>query len=125
MARGANYTFTLNTAKINQLKANVDKALLKMTTDIETQAKRNAPVGDYPPETGRAGGTLRDSIRKGVDGDGTHYVMAGGDFNGVSVPYALRREFENNLHPDKKKYLERAFNEVTENYDDYFKGVTK
>lgn len=125
MARGATYTFTFDKDKIKELKDNANKALLKMTTDIETKAKSNAPVGVYPPETGFVGGTLRDSIRKGVDGDGTHYVMAGGNFNGVSVPYALRREFENNLHPDKKKYLERAFNEVTENYDDYFKGVTK
>lgn len=33
-------------------------------------------------------------------------------FGGFSVPYARRRHYENNKHPDTKYYLERAGNQV-------------
>lgn len=35
-------------------------------------------------------------------------------FGGFSVPYARRRHYENNKHPDTKYYLERAGNQVAQ-----------
>lgn len=127
MSNSATYTFKLNQSAINQVERNAVLGLLKMGYDINNRAKSKAPVGVYPPKSGKTGGALVNSIR--VDESdmqgGTVYVLAGGTTDGYKVPHAKRREYENNKNPHTKYYVRDSFNEVTKNYTNYFKGITK
>lgn len=116
MASGATYSFKFNTAKISQLKTNVNAALTVMTKDIESQAHRNAPHDS---------GDLKRTLRTGKEDNNVHFVAAGGTFSGIMVPYAKRREYENNKNPQTKHYMKNAFEAVTKDYLKYFKGITK
>ena len=84
----------------------INGALSKMGTSILNYAQMYAPV-----KTGalRADGRIlkaEDSITV--------------RFGGFSVPYARRRHYENNLHPDTKYYLERAGNQVAKQGVQYY-----
>lgn len=119
--------FTWNMAKIQQLKEKAILGLITMGYDIDKRAKSKAPVGVYPPKSGKTGGTLVNSIRVDAseEKNGTVYVIAGGTVSGYNVPYAKRREFENRSHPSTTHYLGYSFEDVVEDYPKYFKGITE
>lgn len=121
----ASYQFTWNQPRISRLKQDVNKAMVTAAIDVHNAAKRNAPVGVYPKGSGRAGGTLRNSIRVDTDKKDQVYVLAGGKNGGKSVPYAKRREYENRKNPQTKFYMSRAFASLKDNYRKYFKGIAK
>lgn len=110
------YKFAWNKHKIASIKGNVVEKTLDLAYAIGNQAMRGAPIDT---------GALVNSIRVTDDQKNTIYVVAGGSFSGKSVPYAKRREFENNLHPNKRFYMKSAFAWGNENYKRYYKGVTK
>lgn len=114
----SSYSFKWNTVKIQQIKHNTIMGLIKMGYDINNRAKAKAPV---------LTGTLVNSIRVDVTerDQGNVYVLAGGTAGVYKAPYARRREFENNKHPNTKHYMRNAFNEATKNYSKYFKEITK
>lgn len=109
---------TLDEAKIRSMEQNTVRGLMAMGYDIAAQARANAPY-----ETG----ALRNSIRVHSVDANTVEVIAGGAFGNKSVPYALRREYENNLHPDRKHYMKRAQKLImTGDYiTKYFGDITK
>lgn len=111
-------TFKLNTATLRQVENNAILGLSKMAYGINNLAKSKAPV---------LTGTLINSIR--VDptdkSGGIFYVLAGGTAGSYNVPYAQRREFENNKHPNTKYYMQKSFDEITKNYAEYFREVAK
>lgn len=110
------HKFTWNRNKLNRTTTNTKKATLALAYAISNQAMRGAPV---------LTGALINSIRVTDDANNIIYVKAGGSFSGKSVPYAKRREYENNLHPDKKYYMKKAFAWGNENYQKYFRGITQ
>lgn len=75
------------------------KGLQRMGDSVLNRAQLFAPV---------LTGALRDNGRVWLEGD-TSVVIA---FGGLEVPYARRRHYENNKHPQTKRYLERAGNAV-------------
>lgn len=127
MSNGATYTFKLNHTTVDKVEKNAVLGLSQMAYDINNRAKSKAPVGVYPPKSGKTGGTLVNTIR--VDESdkrgGTFYVLAGGTAGSYKAPYARRREFENNKNPHTKYYMKNSFDEVEKNYANYFKGITK
>lgn len=91
--------FTDNSAKVLQEEnERINSALAKMGQSILNKAQLYAPVDT---------GALRADGRVIKEPDSVSVV-----FGGFSVPYARRRHYENNLHPDTKLYLERAGNQV-------------
>lgn len=91
--------FTDYSAKvIKEEEGNINQALAKMGNSIKNYAQLYAPVDT---------GALRDDAR--VINEPYSVTVR---FGGFSVPYARRRHYENNLHPDTKRYLERAGNQV-------------
>lgn len=115
MSKTATYSFKFNQSRLKKLRGDVMVGLIDMGNEIANQAKANAPYDS---------GDLVNSIRS-TEEDGVVWVIAGGVFNGVDVPYAKRREYENNKNPHTKHYMENAFRDVTADYWDYFKRVTK
>lgn len=116
MSKTATYSFKFNQARLKKLRRDVMARLIEMGNEIANKAKEKAPYDS---------GDLANSIRSTEPQDGVVWVIAGGVFNGVNVPYAKRREYENNKNPHTKYYMRNAFQEVTANYWDYFKGITK
>lgn len=110
----ATYVFTWNQARINQLKQDVNKAMVTAGIDVSNEAKHGAPVDT---------GALVDSIRVDTDKSDQVYVLAGGSNGGKIVPYARRREYENRKNPHTKFYMSRAFASLKDNYPKYFKGI--
>lgn len=74
--------------------ARINNALAKMGDSVLHRAELFAPV---------LTGALRDN---GDVQQGNFKVVIG--FGGLEVPYARRRHYENNKHPQTKRYLERA-----------------
>lgn len=107
--------FKWNQAALNNLNREITKGLLNLGAAVASRARSNAPVDT---------GALKGSIRVAEQNATTVYVLAGGHAGRYSVPYALRREFENNLHPNKKYYMTRAVKEVARgDIKQYFKGI--
>lgn len=105
-----------NQAKLSSLRRNVVTGIIKLGNAIGNQARRNAPVDT---------GALVNSIRVSTDDNDEVYILAGGAVAGNSIPYAKRREYENNLHPSTKHYMSRAFESETKDITKYFKGTIK
>ncbi len=86
--------------KVMKLKPNVSKAvqvmLMKIATTVVNTAKIAAPY---------LSGTLRKSIWIK-----TNKLSQGSVVVGSPVAYARRREFENNLHPSRRFYMEKWYN---------------
>lgn len=112
----ANYVFTWNQPRIDQLKQNVNKAMVTAAIDVSNEAKRGAPVDT---------GTLVNSIRPITDKKDEAYVLAGGKHGSYLVPYARFREYNNRKNPHTKFYMSRAFASLKDNYLKYFKGIAK
>lgn len=83
---------------IEEESEKINEALSKMGYSILNRAKMYAPV--------LTGALVRDG--RVIESDGSVIVA----FGGLNVPYARRRHYENNLHPDTRRYLERAGNEA-------------
>lgn len=82
------------------IKATTDElnnALNRMGNSVLNLAKMYAPY--------KTGALLRDGRVH------TNNLQTTVSFGGFSVPYARRRHYENNLHPNTKLYLERAGDE--------------
>lgn len=95
--------FKWNKPVLDSVKLSFTRGMVRMGYAVARQARANAPVKT---------GALRNSIRTTVDGNDNVYVVAGGTNGIYRVPYALRREYENNLHPGTKMYMHRAFDTV-------------
>ena len=108
--------FTWNQQKLNEIRQNVMKGLMALGFDTANQAQEGAPVRT---------GALVNSIRTTTDNKDTVYVLAGGKAGRFNVPYARKREYHNNLHPNKRFYMTNAAKWAKDNYLKYFKGVTK
>lgn len=104
--------------EINQIRRNFMRGMVKMGIAVQNQAKINSPV---------LTGALRNSIRvDATSSPNTVWVRAGGQAGVYNVPYARRREFENNKHPSTKYYMTRAYNKiVTGDINKYFKEIVK
>ena len=85
-------------AVLREETARINNALSKMGSSALNLAKMYAPY--------KTGELLRDG-RVQKEQDSVKII-----FGGFSVPYARRRHYENNLHPNTKYYLERAGNET-------------
>lgn len=80
---------------------------VRMMTDILRMARQNAPVKT---------GALRNSGRFRQTG-ATHWQIT---FGNSRVPYARLREYENRLHPNTTRYLERAARTASSRTKTYF-----
>lgn len=99
--------FVDNSAKvINEETENINNALAKMGSSVLNLAKMYAPY--------KSGDLLRDGR---VEKEQDSVKIA---FGGFAVPYARRRHYENNLHPNTKYYLERAGNEIAKRGVQYY-----
>lgn len=112
----ATYTFQWNHSKLNSLKSDVMGRMLNLGFKTAEVAQRGAPV---------LTSALITTIRATTDNKDTVYVLAGGSFEGKDVQYALKREFENNLHPEKRYYMRNAFDWLENNYIKAFEGLGK
>lgn len=109
------YTFTWNQSTLKKLKKNTMSRLVKLGTQINNKAKSNAPY---------LTGALVNSIRVDASEDNVVYVLAGGRTpNGAKVPYARRREYENQLHPSTRYYMRNAFQDGVRNFKQEFKNL--
>lgn len=111
MAVRVKFTSTLSTSWLERKLKQTDRAALMMATDIDQQAKILAP---------RDMGDLINSGRIEKK-NGSYNVTFGGQFGGVSVPYAKRRHYENRKNPQTLRYLERAGDNVSKQKSKYFK----
>lgn len=110
-------SFKFSDQALKTMDKKIKEGMFAMGMDMARLARRNAPVKSS---------ALRNSIRVETDGN-IVYVKAGGFINGHHIAYALRREYENNLHPEKKFYMKRAQEEIMREgfMTKYFKGVTQ
>ncbi|MBP5724224.1 MAG: hypothetical protein J6X18_11725 [Bacteroidales bacterium] len=86
-------------AVLREETAKINNALSKMGDSIKNRAQLYAPYDS---------GDLHDDARVEKAELSVKVI-----FGGFAVPYARRRHYENNLHPETKYYLERAGNETT------------
>lgn len=99
---------------LRQAVINADLAALEMATDVHRHAVINAPKDK---------GNLVASGRVEKQAKMGGYVVAfGGKANGVDVPYAKRRHYENLKNPQTLHYLERAGQNVDRNKQKYFRN---
>lgn len=92
------------------------EALIDLGEDTAFKAQQGAPV---------LNSGLVNSIRITESKGNTILVLAGGTASGYNIPYAKRREYENNLHPNKRYYMKNALQWAYDNRMKYFKGITK
>lgn len=104
---------TWNNGALTELQRRMNGGILRMAFDIASIARDNAPVKSS---------ALRNSIRVYTE-EHQVYVLAGSS----KVPYARRREYENNLHPSTKYYMHRAFDEMYSSdwQNKYFGNLTE
>lgn len=93
-----------------KVERNLDTGLLRVALDVHRLSSQYAPVDK---------GNLVASGRVAKNGK-NYEVIYGGNSGGVSVPYALRRHFENNKNPQTKRYLSRAGDQVSKQINKYF-----
>lgn len=107
-----------NNTAISHIDERAIKGLFRMAYDMAAQARRNAPY---------LTGALRNTIRVQEADSNTLEVIAGGSYGGRSVPYAWRREWENNAHPERKHYMRNAQELIMSGdyMQKYFGDITK
>lgn len=71
-----------------QAPEDLEKLFKDTTSEIEADAKLNAPVGVYPPGSNRVGGWLRKNIKKFKDSTG-YGVKSGAEYS-LWVEYGNR-----------------------------------
>lgn len=111
----ASVSFKFSDQALKTMERRIMEGMFEMGLDMANQARENAPV---------LTSALRNSIRVEEDGN-VVYVKAGGNIHGHQIDYALKREYENNLHPWTRHYMKRAQESIMPNWPKYFKGVTK
>ena len=116
MSSKPGYRFSWNATKLAQVKRNTIGEMINFGFKIAAEAQHGAPVDT---------GALVNSVRTTTNNTDQVLILAGGSFSGKSVPYAKRREYENKKHPSKRFYMKNAFAWGEQNYQKYFKGVTK
>lgn len=94
----------------HKVERNLDTGLLRVALDVHRLSSQYAPVDT---------GNLVTSGRVAKNGK-NYEVIYGGNNGSVSVPYALRRHFENNKNPQTKRYLSRAGDQVSKQINKYF-----
>lgn len=104
-----------NQSALNRIRENITKAMVDLGMDTAYEAQKNAPY-----DTGALVESIRISVQRGK-----LFVVAGGTASGYNIPYARRREYENNLHPDTKKYMHNALDWAGKHFEEYFKDITK
>lgn len=104
MAEIASVSLKWDNSKIDLTNKNAIQGLFKMGFDIASQARRNAPY---------VTGALRNTIRVEETGDKSLEVVAGGDFGGKVVDYALQREEGPNRNAETEHYMENALKTIT------------
>lgn len=90
-------------------KARFVKAGDRLVNAMLERARQNAPIKT---------GALRKSGRQ--TRVNLQWTVT---FGGGNVPYARRREYENNLHPNTKYYLKRAGQWAAGQAEHYLKGL--
>lgn len=108
-------TFKWNTVWVNELDRRIRVGLYEMADDVAGIAFEKAPY-DH--------GDLSASIMPLYPDNFTAIVHAGG----ARVPYARRREFENNKNPHTKYYMKRSLDEVVNDsgyIQKYFGNIAK
>lgn len=113
----ASVSFKFSNQALATMEKRIKEGMFQMGYDMANQARRNAPV---------LTGALRNSIRVEPENN-VVYVKAGGNVAGYRIDYALKREYENRLHPDTRFYMKRAQEKIMSGdfMTKYFKGVTK
>lgn len=93
----------------------------------ETVVKLDLAVLEMATDTHRVASTLSPKDKRNLVNSGriqrlgiTHYAVI---FGGGSVPYALRRHYENKLHPGTLRYLERAGESTSRNPKRYLRNL--
>lgn len=112
----ATYTLKWNKDELTSLKRKTFLGMKALAYKIEAQAKHGAPVDT---------GALVNSIRTTDDNQSNVLILAGGSISGKKILYAKRREYENRKNPQTKYYMRNAFKWGEENYQKYFKEITK
>lgn len=103
MVEIASVSIKWNSSKISTINQNAVKGMFKMGFDIAAQARRNAPY---------VTGALRNTIRVEETADKSVEVIAGGNYGGKIVDYALKREEGPNRDPSTEHYLQNALEHI-------------
>jgi hypothetical protein len=111
----SSYSFVIDRTWQSQGERKLAAGLAAMVTDIHSKAAMNAPIWRGSRRYAIPG-LLKASGRVEKQGD-MSYIVA---FGGGSVPYAKRREYENNLNPGTRFYLKRASESVSAKAESYF-----
>ena len=104
------FTSILVSKWVPEKEKELDEAVLDMATDIHREAVIMAP---------KATRALANSGRVERIGIGMYRVI----FGGGSVPYALRRHYENRLHPGTLHYLEKPGDRISKQVSSYLRKV--
>lgn len=113
----ANASFKWNNSAVNDLQSRFWQGMVAMSYDIANHSRSHSPV---------LTGNLKASVRvQETNNDNRIEVVAGGITGGVNVPYARRRNFENEAHPSTTHYMEKGLDDVIKGdwKNKYFKGV--
>ena len=100
-------TITLSKEFLDDYEQSMDTAIMNLTDMTVVEMKKLAPYArpsQYPYGYPGTPGTLVKSIRREGEGLQTQIVS--------DQPYAIRRNYENNLNPQTKHYRERSIENV-------------
>lgn len=105
------YQLRLNKAWRQTVTGSLRAGLDSFSRSILSQAVRNAP---------KLTGALRASGRVAATSQNERVIS----FGNSSVPYAVRRHFENYRNPHTKYYLQRAGETAAARYAAYFQRIS-
>lgn len=111
--------FKLNQAAVTKLETAIWNGMSEMGYQIQRNAMLRAPV---------LSGDLRRTIRSQVLDEGKSLVvLAGGSWNGLSVPYAWIREQGPNRSSATEHYMQNAYRDVVSGdwIKKYFGDITR
>jgi hypothetical protein len=92
---------------LDDFDQSIDTAIMNLTDMATIEMKKNAPFAkpsQYPNGYRGEPGTLVSSISRKGTGRNTQIVS--------SVPYAIRRNYENQLNPQTLHYRERSIDNI-------------
>lgn len=113
----AKVKFTLNLGTVKATEEQLTTGLIALGEAVATAEAKKAPF-----DTGHLVLTIRSEQKSATEVE----VIAGGNYNGYQVPYAYRRNFENNLHPGTKHFAQNGLREVVNGgIGKYFKVGSK
>lgn len=104
-------------ALFDKLKNSIKKNNTKYSIEMKNDVKRNTPVYDGPPRSsGRAPGTLRDSIFSGITKDGDGFVLA--PFPAAFIEFGVSQDSR-----APNPFLHMAFSRTTRKYFEAYKNI--